>query len=115
MVFCKYHALQPCVLYVCKYHSYFSFLRSGSSDIYSLPEGKNPLAKAASTPTYVNTQHMDVRVLVALQGEADSVMDRPSGEPKDSPRKDIFDMSKKHQHHAHDSLFHPTFHHVKDI
>ncbi|XP_023647845.1 SHC-transforming protein 3 isoform X4 [Paramormyrops kingsleyae] len=67
-------------------------VRQGSSDIYSLPEGKNPLAKTANTPTYVNTQHMDVRVLAALQGEADNVTDRPSGVPKGSPRKDIFDM-----------------------
>ncbi|XP_018604987.1 SHC-transforming protein 3 isoform X1 [Scleropages formosus] len=66
--------------------------RQDSSDIYSLPEGKNPLPKSTGTPTYVNTQHIDVRVLTALQVEADTVTDKPAVVAKDSPRKDIFDM-----------------------
>uniref|UniRef100_A0A8C9VLH5 SHC adaptor protein 3 n=1 Tax=Scleropages formosus TaxID=113540 RepID=A0A8C9VLH5_SCLFO len=57
-----------------------------------LPEGKNPLPKSTGTPTYVNTQHIDVRVLTALQVEADTVTDKPAVVAKDSPRKDIFDM-----------------------
>ncbi|KAL4617343.1 SHC-transforming protein 3-like [Arapaima gigas] len=66
--------------------------RQDSSDIYSLPEGKNNLPKTAGTPTYVNTQHIDVRVLAALQAEADTVTDKSTVVAKDSPRKDIFDM-----------------------
>lgn len=46
-------------------------------------------------PTYVNTQHIDAQVLAALQAEAENV---PKGNfaagAKDSPPKDLFDMSK---------------------
>ncbi|KAJ8402365.1 hypothetical protein AAFF_G00368540 [Aldrovandia affinis] len=67
-------------------------VRQGSSDIYSLPEGKSQVPKMGDVPTYVNTQHIDVQVLAALQAESDTVMDGPVGVAKDSPRKDLFDM-----------------------
>ncbi|XP_035248123.1 SHC-transforming protein 3 isoform X2 [Anguilla anguilla] len=67
-------------------------VRQGSSDIYSLPEGKSQVPKMGDVPTYVNTQHIDVQVLAALQTESDTVTDTPMGVAKDSPRKDLFDM-----------------------
>ncbi|KAJ8338980.1 hypothetical protein SKAU_G00357660 [Synaphobranchus kaupii] len=67
-------------------------VRQGSSDIYSLPEGKGQVPKMGDVPTYVNTQHIDVQVLAALQTECDTVTDAPVGVAKDSPRKDLFDM-----------------------
>ncbi|XP_061071703.1 SHC-transforming protein 3 isoform X2 [Conger conger] len=67
-------------------------VRQGSSDIYSLPEGKSQVPKTGDAPTYVNTQHIDVQVLAALQTESDAVTDPSGGGPKDSPRKDLFDM-----------------------
>uniref|UniRef100_A0A671PNY6 SHC-transforming protein 3-like n=1 Tax=Sinocyclocheilus anshuiensis TaxID=1608454 RepID=A0A671PNY6_9TELE len=57
------------------------FIQQGSCDIYSLPEVKGQVPKAGEVPTYVNTQHIDTQVLAA-------------GTAKDSPRKDLFDMSK---------------------
>ncbi|TRZ04439.1 hypothetical protein DNTS_007677, partial [Danionella cerebrum] len=70
------------------------FIHQGSCDIYSLPEVKAP--KAGEAPTYVNTQHIDTQVLAALQGEPDTQGDSGlNGPPKDSPRKDLFDMMQK--------------------
>lgn len=67
----------------------------GSCDIYSLPEVKGQAPKAGEVPTYVNTQHIDTQVLAALQGESETASDLgTTGPAKDSPRKDLFDMSK---------------------
>lgn len=67
----------------------------GSCDIYSLPEVKGQAPKAGEVPTYVNTQHIDTQVLAALQGESETASDSgTTGPAKDSPRKDLFDMSK---------------------
>lgn len=60
-----------------------------------MPEGKSSLPKTGEAPTYVNTQHIDAQVLAALQGEPEPL---PEGGTcvanKDSPQKDMFDMSK---------------------
>lgn len=80
----KYHHLSVCAFHI------------GSCDIYSLPEVKGQAPKAAGeVPTYVNTQHIDSQVLAALQGESETLSESgTSGTAKDSPRKDLFDMSK---------------------
>uniref|UniRef100_A0A667YI60 SHC adaptor protein 3 n=1 Tax=Myripristis murdjan TaxID=586833 RepID=A0A667YI60_9TELE len=59
------------------------FIQQGSFDIYSLPEGKSQVPKTGEMPTYVNTQQIDAQVLAGMAGAA-----------KDSPQKDLFDMSK---------------------
>lgn len=71
------------------------FFPSGSCDIYSLPEVKGQSPKLGEVPTYVNTQHIDPQVLAALQGETEAACEPCGGATaKDSPRKDLFDMSK---------------------
>ncbi|KAM4634234.1 SHC-transforming protein 3 [Polymixia lowei] len=67
-------------------------MQQGSSDIYSLPEGKRQTAKTAEMPTYVNTQQIDAQVLAALQAETESVTVGMAIAGKDSPQKDLFDM-----------------------
>ncbi|KAK6492705.1 SHC-transforming protein 3-like [Huso huso] len=67
-------------------------VRQGSSDVICQPEGKTQLPKMGEVPTYVNTQHIDVHALVALQANSDTVINGTAGTAKDSPRKDIFDM-----------------------
>lgn len=79
------------------YWSYLSICAFciGSCDIYSLPEVKGQAPKAGEVPMYVNTQHIDTQVLAALQGESEMLSESgTSGTTKDSPRKDLFDMSK---------------------
>ncbi|XP_062410372.1 SHC-transforming protein 3 [Sardina pilchardus] len=68
-------------------------IQQGSSDIYSMPEGKSSVPKTGEAPTYVNTQHIDAQVLAALQGESEPSPESGGGVVnKDSPRKDMFDM-----------------------
>ncbi|XP_041087756.1 SHC-transforming protein 3-like isoform X2 [Polyodon spathula] len=67
-------------------------VRQGSSDVICQPEGKTQLPKMGEVATYVNTQHIDVQALVALQANSDTVISGTAGIAKDSPRKDIFDM-----------------------
>lgn len=64
-------------------------LLAGSFDISSLPETKGPAPKTGEMPAYVNTQQIDAQVLAALQAEAENV-----SKGKESPQKDLFDMSK---------------------
>lgn len=45
-------------------------------------------------PAYVNTQQIDAQVLAALQAEAESVSKGMAAAGKESPQKDLFDMSK---------------------
>lgn len=45
-------------------------------------------------PTYVNTQQIDAQVLAALQAEAENVTKGMAAAAKESPQKDLFDMSK---------------------
>lgn len=72
-----------------------SLCAAGSSDVYSMPEGKSSLPKSGEAPTYVNTQHIDAQVLAALQGEPEASPEGGAGAAnKDSPQKDMFDMSK---------------------
>lgn len=57
------------------------FLVAGSSDIYSMPEGRVHLAPGEA-PTYVNAQHLPAQATPASGSSTES-----------SPRKDLFDMS----------------------
>lgn len=66
----------------------------GSFDINCLPEGKGQLPKAVEMPAYVNTQQIDAQVLAALQAEAENVTKGMAAAAKESPQKDLFDMSK---------------------
>uniref|UniRef100_A0A669R2D2 SHC adaptor protein 3 n=1 Tax=Phasianus colchicus TaxID=9054 RepID=A0A669R2D2_PHACC len=50
--------------------------------IYGMPKGKSQAATTAEMPTYVNTQHINMETLLALQADAE----------KSSPGKDLFDM-----------------------
>ncbi|KAM9331298.1 SHC-transforming protein 3 [Gastrophryne carolinensis] len=64
--------------------------RQASLDIYSVPEGK---VAASNAPTYVNTQHINKKMLGALQRSMDSAFCGSVDSCKDfSPRKDLFDM-----------------------
>ena len=66
----------------------------GSFDKSSLPESKGQALKTAEMPTYVNTQQIDAQVLAALQAEAENVTKGMAAAAKESPQKDLFDMSK---------------------
>lgn len=66
----------------------------GSFDINSLPESKGQAPKAGEMPAYVNTQQIDAQVLAALQAEAENVTKGMAAAAKESPQKDLFDMSK---------------------
>uniref|UniRef100_A0A8C8BDN1 SHC adaptor protein 3 n=1 Tax=Otus sunia TaxID=257818 RepID=A0A8C8BDN1_9STRI len=52
-------------------------VKQGSLDICSIPEGKSKGTPTAEMPAYVNTQHINIEALLALQS---------------SPGKDLFDM-----------------------
>uniref|UniRef100_A0A8C6YFE9 SHC adaptor protein 3 n=1 Tax=Naja naja TaxID=35670 RepID=A0A8C6YFE9_NAJNA len=57
--------------------------RQGSLDIYSMPEGKSNVDPSKEMmPMYVNTRHINMETLHALQTEAENL-----------PGKDLFDMS----------------------
>lgn len=87
---CFHKTLREIIAGLCVYVSSL-----GSCDIYSLPEVKGQTSKPGEVPTYVNTQHIDTQVLAALQSETEMSCDTgTSGTAKDSPRKDLFDMSK---------------------
>ena len=45
-------------------------------------------------PMYVNTQQIDAQVLAVLQAEAENVTKGMAAAVKESPQKDLFDMSK---------------------
>lgn len=45
-------------------------------------------------PMYVNTQQIDAQVLAVLQAEAENVTKGMAAAAKESPQKDLFDMSK---------------------
>ncbi|KYO20657.1 SHC-transforming protein 2 isoform A [Alligator mississippiensis] len=68
-------------------------LKQGSLDIYGVPEGKSHFTPAGEVPTYVNTQHINVEALLALQSDAESMFNATTDCTKESsPRKDLFDM-----------------------
>uniref|UniRef100_A0A3Q3M9C2 SHC adaptor protein 3 n=1 Tax=Mastacembelus armatus TaxID=205130 RepID=A0A3Q3M9C2_9TELE len=66
----------------------------GSFDIASLPECKGQAPKAAEVPAYVNTQQIDAQVLAALQAETENVTKDMVVAVKESPQKDLFDMTQ---------------------
>lgn len=45
-------------------------------------------------PMYVNTQQIDAQVLAALQADAENASKGTIDATKESPQKDLFDMSK---------------------
>uniref|UniRef100_A0A8B9BB52 SHC adaptor protein 3 n=1 Tax=Anser brachyrhynchus TaxID=132585 RepID=A0A8B9BB52_9AVES len=65
----------------------------GSLDIYSVPEGRSQVTPTAEMPTYVNTQHINMEALLALQADAESTFSGNTDNTKESsPGKDLFDM-----------------------
>ncbi|XP_038259646.1 SHC-transforming protein 3 [Dermochelys coriacea] len=68
-------------------------VKQGSLDIYSVPEGKPQVTTTGEVPAYVNTQHINMEALLALQADAESAFTGTKECTKDSsPRKDLFDM-----------------------
>ncbi|CAM4557514.1 unnamed protein product [Lepidochelys olivacea] len=68
-------------------------VKQGSLDIYSVPEGKPQVTPTGEVPAYVNTQHINIEALLALQADAESAFSGTKECTKDSsPRKDLFDM-----------------------
>ncbi|XP_026526899.1 SHC-transforming protein 3 [Notechis scutatus] len=69
--------------------------RQGSLDIYSMPEGKSNVDPSKEMmPMYVNTRHINMETLHALQTEAENLFTEKVESTKDSrPGKDLFDMS----------------------
>ncbi|XP_040397105.1 SHC-transforming protein 3 isoform X2 [Cygnus olor] len=68
-------------------------VKQGSLDIYSVPEGRSQVTPTAEMPTYVNTQHMNMEALLALQADAESTFSGNTDNTKESsPGKDLFDM-----------------------
>lgn len=60
-----------------------------------MPKGKSQAATTAEMPTYVNTQHINMETLLALQADAESDISGNTDSTKESsPGKDLFDMSK---------------------
>ncbi|XP_053323736.1 SHC-transforming protein 3 [Spea bombifrons] len=67
--------------------------RQASLDIYSQPEGKLTGNQAGNAPTYVNTQHINMKTLGALQRSIDGSFCGSIDSSRDAnPRKDLFDM-----------------------
>ncbi|XP_054843643.1 SHC-transforming protein 3 [Eublepharis macularius] len=68
--------------------------RQGSLDTYSMPEGKSNGTPSGEMPTYVNTQHINMEILQALQADAEHLFSGATESTKgSSPGKDLFDMS----------------------
>ncbi|XP_078531768.1 SHC-transforming protein 3 [Lissotriton helveticus] len=71
----------------------FAPVRQGSLDIYSQPEVNAHTPPTGDMPTYVNTQHLNMRALKALQSEGEIAFSTSLDSTKDvSPGMDIFDM-----------------------
>ncbi|KAH0628186.1 hypothetical protein JD844_009034 [Phrynosoma platyrhinos] len=59
-----------------------------------MPEGRSSVTPPGEMPTYVNTQHINMETLQALQAEAEHLLSRTTESTKDSsPGKDLFDMT----------------------
>ncbi|XP_025909008.1 SHC-transforming protein 3 isoform X1 [Nothoprocta perdicaria] len=68
-------------------------VKQDSLDIYNMPEGKSEVNPTAEMPTYVNTQHINMEALLALQADAESAFSGTTDNAKESsPGKDLFDM-----------------------
>ncbi|XP_006872644.1 PREDICTED: SHC-transforming protein 3 [Chrysochloris asiatica] len=68
-------------------------VRQGSSDIYSMPEGKLFEPSPEEAPTYINTQCIPQHAGFALAGAALNTGTRDEGSSgESSPQKDLFDM-----------------------
>ncbi|KFP33751.1 SHC-transforming protein 3, partial [Colius striatus] len=56
-------------------------------------KGKSQVTPTAEMPTYVNTQHINIEALLALQTDAESSFSGAADDTKESsPGKDLFDM-----------------------
>ncbi|NXJ67966.1 SHC3 protein, partial [Rostratula benghalensis] len=67
-------------------------VKQGSLDI-CMPDGKSQVPATAEMPTYVNTQHINIEALLALQADAESTISGTADDIKESsPGKDLFDM-----------------------
>ncbi|KFV64432.1 SHC-transforming protein 3, partial [Dryobates pubescens] len=64
-----------------------------SLDICTATEWKSQVTPTAEMPTYVNTQHINIEALLALQTGAESTFAGTADDTKESsPGKDLFDM-----------------------
>ncbi|NXV50931.1 SHC3 protein, partial [Uria aalge] len=70
-------------------------VKQGSLDICSMLEGKSQVTTTAAMPTYVNTHHINIEALLALQADAESTISGTADDTKEnSPGKDLFDMTE---------------------
>ncbi|KFV20117.1 SHC-transforming protein 3, partial [Tauraco erythrolophus] len=68
-----------------------------SENLKHVPEGKSQVTPTAEMPTYVNTQHINIETLLALQADAESTFSGTADDTKESsPGKDLFDMKNFH-------------------
>ncbi|NXO01684.1 SHC3 protein, partial [Rhinopomastus cyanomelas] len=68
-------------------------VKQGFQDICSMPEETSQVTTTTEMPTYVNTQHINIESLLALQADAKSTFGGTALDTKDSsPGKDLFDM-----------------------
>lgn len=60
-----------------------------------MPEGKSQVTQTVEMPAYVNTQHINIEALLALQADAEITFSGTADDTKESsPGKDLFDMSE---------------------
>ncbi|KAK2532895.1 Shc3 [Columba guinea] len=68
-------------------------VKQGSLDICSMTEGKSQVTPTVEMPAYVNTQHIDIEALLALQADSEITFSGTADDTKESsPGKDLFDM-----------------------
>ncbi|NXN16011.1 SHC3 protein, partial [Indicator maculatus] len=68
-------------------------VKQGSLDICTVTEWKSQVTPTAEIPTYINTQHINIEALLALQADTESTFSQTADDTKESsPGKDLFDM-----------------------
>ncbi|XP_030323314.1 SHC-transforming protein 3 [Calypte anna] len=68
-------------------------VKEGSLDTRNMPEGKIQVTPTEEMATYVNTQHINIEALLALQADAECTFSGTAdGTKESSPGKDLFDM-----------------------
>ncbi|NXH17634.1 SHC3 protein, partial [Bucco capensis] len=67
-------------------------VKQGSQDICSRPEEKSQVTPTTEMLTYVNTQHINIEALLALQAEANTFSGIADDTKESSPGRDLFDM-----------------------
>ncbi|NWH72055.1 SHC3 protein, partial [Piaya cayana] len=67
-------------------------VKQGSLGICGMPEGKSQVTPTAEMPMYVNTQHINIESVLALQADAEGTFSGKADTKETSPGKDLFDM-----------------------